>query len=47
MPLSHLEGIYESEIMRILKEILRDYADFAVLSTSPSLHKVLDFLFNT
>jgi len=47
MPLFYLEGSHESEIMRILKEILRDYVNFVIIPTSPGLHKLLGYLFNT
>jgi hypothetical protein len=47
MPLFYLEGSHESEIMRILKEILRDYVNFVIISTSARLHKLLGYLFNT
>ena len=42
-----LRGSHESKIARILIEILRDYANFVIISTSLGLHKLLGYLFNT
>jgi hypothetical protein len=39
MHLFYLEGSHESEIMRILIEILKYYANFVTISTSPGLHR--------